>query len=290
MKHRDVQAMLKSVGVTHFGRIKFASRYLEKVIHADETIEAAAYGRFKEGEGWLALTEAMLVATDRRVIFLNHKPGYTALDEIAYDAVSGCKISHAGLLSAITLYSKAANFTLRFANPDCAQRLADVIEQRRLYAKPSHSDRKKYVASDAVAINFNPVIREFLTAHDTGVLSTLDTGNQTVYGAVMHYLIHENRLYVLTKSDTLKAINMLSSPQVAFTIYDREATQTLQLTGCSFVVTDQNLKDAILALIVQPRKYNNEYQFPPVTKLREGSFMLFGIVPQWLRLLDFRTI
>lgn len=125
---------LHDAGVTRFGMMKFANRFLPNIIHSDEHIHATVYGRYREGSGLLSFSEGMLVATNLRVIFLDHKPGYTHMDEIGYDVVSGVNISTSGLFSSITLYTKIANFTVRFANPHCASLFANYVEKRRLEA------------------------------------------------------------------------------------------------------------------------------------------------------------
>ena len=90
-----IQTELKAAGVTAFGRLKFASRFLPQVLHEDEHINGVVYGRYAEGTGLLRWVEGMLIATDHRVIFLDRKPGFETLDELTYDVVSGVQKSYA---------------------------------------------------------------------------------------------------------------------------------------------------------------------------------------------------
>src|SRR5688572_4936138 len=79
---------LREAGATSYGVLKFVGQYLPKVLHPDEHIEAVIYGRYHDGTGLWSLSEGWLVATDRRVIFIDHKPGYTNMDEMGFDAVT----------------------------------------------------------------------------------------------------------------------------------------------------------------------------------------------------------
>jgi hypothetical protein len=130
--HTDqVREELKAAGMSRFGMMKFAAHYLPRVIHDDEHIRAVVNGRHKD-DAIQGTNEAILVATDKRIIFLDHKPGYTSMDELAYDAVAGLNVSQAGFFAAITLYTRMVNYTVRFANKTCAHRFAEYVEKRRL--------------------------------------------------------------------------------------------------------------------------------------------------------------
>jgi hypothetical protein len=72
--HEDrIKKELKAVGVTRYGMLKFASHYVHNVIHEDEHIMGVVYGRYRQ-DG-VSLNEGMLIATDLKILFLDHKPG-----------------------------------------------------------------------------------------------------------------------------------------------------------------------------------------------------------------------
>src|SRR3990167_8935521 len=95
MHEQRVKQELKAVGVTRFGFMKFAIKYLPKIIHKKEHIKGVVYGRYGEKTGSLTLVEGMLIATDHRIIFLDHKPGYTSEDELTYEMIAGIQTSRA---------------------------------------------------------------------------------------------------------------------------------------------------------------------------------------------------
>ena len=127
-----IQQELEPAGATTFGRLKFASRFLPQVLHKGEHIKGVVYGRYAEGTGLLQWVEGMLIATDRRVIFLDRKPGFEALDELTYDVVSGVQKSYAWPFASVTLHTRIGNYTLRFANKRCIDSFMHYVEKRRL--------------------------------------------------------------------------------------------------------------------------------------------------------------
>ena len=120
-----IKQELRQAGVTRYGLLKGESRHLPRIIHPDEHIHGAIYGRAKEGS-------IMLVATDRRVIILDWKPLFTNTDEITYDVVSGVKMGSQGIFTSVTLHTRIKDYALKFVNFKCADRFVDYIEERRL--------------------------------------------------------------------------------------------------------------------------------------------------------------
>lgn len=135
-QQRITQELL-SCGMSQWGLNKFNSRYLMEVIHEDEHIKGVVYGRYRENGGLLNWVDHMLVATDQRVISLNHKPGYTDMDEFTYDVVMGVESSTAGPFTAITLHTRLRDFSLRFVNAACAHTFMEYIESRRMESSNS---------------------------------------------------------------------------------------------------------------------------------------------------------
>jgi hypothetical protein len=130
-KHTErVMEEIRAAGVTGFGMKKFGIRHIPTIIHKDEHVKGVVYGRYREQNG-PAYSEGILIATDRRIIFLDHKPGFTKSDEITYDIVSGVKITKA-VFSAVTLHTRLGDFSLRFANAKCVRNFVRYVEERRL--------------------------------------------------------------------------------------------------------------------------------------------------------------
>lgn len=279
MRTKQVQAELRQAGMTGYGALKFASRYLPTVLRSDEHVQAAVYGRYRAGAGVLGWTEGMLVATDRRLLFLDHKPGYTATDELTYDIVSGVQKTTAGPFSALTLHTRIGNYTIRFANTACIDAFVRYVEERRLAAKPWEGAVPPEVAIEPAAI-------DFLRTHDIGVLSTVDrTG--TVHGAAVYYVLEGEVLYLITKGGTQKAHDVFAHHQVAFTVFDEQTAQTVQLQGIAEVVSDQSQKNTIFAGMIKPRPYATGVHMPPVAALHDGAYTVFSIRPTGSKFTDY---
>lgn len=127
-----VKRELRKAGVTWFGLMKFSSRYLPRVIHPEEHIKAAVYGRYQEDARLPPFSEGMLVATDRRVVFINHKPGFTDVDEISYEMVAGVRHAFTGWYGSLILHTRVSDHKLTFANKECINRFVDYMERRQI--------------------------------------------------------------------------------------------------------------------------------------------------------------
>lgn len=281
--HDDkVRQELKAAGISTLAMLRFTARYLPKVIHDDEHIEAAVFGRHKESEGLFGYIEGILVATDKRIIYLDHKPGFTTMDEIAYEVVSGVKKSTAGLYSSLTLFTKMGNYTVSFAKPANAERFADYIEQRRI-DDPSPKDHTTTYPSTVLSGN---TTTKFLQTHDMAVLSTIDRAGN-ISGAVIYYLLQGSFIYIITKEGTQKSRNLLGNPQVALTIYDAAKLQTAQIQGHADAETDPAIKEYVYQQIVKPRHYDSGDRLPPVASIQNGAFIVFRIAPMQFTFSDF---
>lgn len=139
-----IKQELKMVGVTSFGLVKFTSKYLPAVLHPDEHIKGAVYGRYTEGTGLLQWVEGMLVATDKRILFIDHKPGFSKVDELTYDVISGVKKVYTWPFSSMTLHTRLGDYLVRFANAKCIDIFVQYIEARRLEANTNHDGAVAY--------------------------------------------------------------------------------------------------------------------------------------------------
>lgn len=283
-KTKRIHDELKAAGITGYGLTKMAIRELPHILHDDEHIKGILYGQIGGGNS------ATLVATDKRIVFVDKRMMFMTVDEVAYDVVSGIKVSSSGLFTTVQLHTKVNDYLLRRVNAQCARIFTSFIEKKRLeiagyeqQVAPKSAD----VKTEFFDSNEHAQALEFLKAHESAVLSTIDrTGN--VHGAVVYYVLdHENCIYILTKSETSKAKNIFAHNQVALTLHATGSLQTLQIQGFADVETDEIVKHDVMKNIVKLRKYNETIALPPVTKLHEGAFMVIRITPRTLRFHDY---
>lgn len=283
---KRIMIELKIAGVTRYGLSKMESQALPAIIHGDEHIGGVVYGKSKVGS-------VMLIATDKRLIYLDRKPFFNTMDELTYDVVSGVRVDHAGVFSSVVLHTKVADYTLRFVNRKCVKIFANYIESRRLEAGKYNQATGRYEQS--VKPSQNTVVGsagaiKFLKEHSLATFSSVDK-NGNVYGAVVYYMVDENFfIYILTKSSTTKGRNVFANSQVALTIHETGTQETLQLQGTAEVETDTQTKQTVFDYVVKQRVYRDKKLLPPITKIDAGSYMVIKISPTNLKYNDYSKL
>ena len=268
---RRIRQELRQVGVTIYGLNKSESRYLPHIIHEDEHIGGIVYGQYGS-------SSAMLIATNKRVIFLDCKLMVTLSDELTYDAISGVEFDVHTLFATVILQTRIGNYTIRFVNIKSADRFCDYIEKRRLDTNNILNRKKTALPVRVINKHVSTGGLKFLLERGVGILSTVDrTGN--VHGATVYYTVHNDYIYVLSKSGTRKAQNILAHNQVSLTVSDADTLQTLQLNGLAEVETNRTVKDYIFNEMVKPRSYKGQERLPPVVKLEAGTYVIIRIAP-----------
>lgn len=279
-----VRTELIEAGMTRYGLSKMSTRYLYKLIHEDEHIHGVVYGRIDH-------LSVMLVATNLRILYVNRSPFFTATDEFRYDTIPAIKSKTSGFFTSLTLHTRIGDYPLKYVNAKCATKFTNYIERRRIESQ--NGNDKKYedespvplytavkTVGDKEAINF-------LTTHDTAVLSTVDHAGR-VRGAVVHYVVDiKNRVYVITKSETAKAKGAFGHGQVALTIHEAGTLKTLQLEGLAEVEQNLDMKGKVFERIVTLRPYKEGLSLPPVTRIKDGSFVVLRITPDFIRFSDY---
>jgi hypothetical protein len=268
-----VRAEMLGTGLSEYTVLKSSSRYLHNFIAADEHIEAVISGHAERGN-------ALLVATNRRVLFLDHQPFFTTSDEFAYGSITGVSSTHAGLFATLILHTRLGDYRLIRVNGQSAEHFEAYISTRILaqVATTPPADVLKERTLYQLAALLAPAAQAFLKDHDTGVISTVDrTGNPS--GAVVYYVASDTAdcVYVLTKRGTQKARNLLSNGNVHLTIFETDPPQSLQLTGTAHVETDPATAARIEGLLSKPRAYQDGVRPIPIMTLDAGEFMVLRI-------------
>lgn len=284
---------LRNAGVSWLGAHRFSGMHLVKVIHHGEHITAAVFGRHREAEGFFGMVEGMLVATDRRVFYIDHRPGYTTMDEIIYRVVTGINVTNTIPYASLTLFTKIANYTLSYARPRAVKQFADYVEQRM--GRDENLDQSDISEPDLTTSSPFLLIPEddspvgiFLREHEIGVLSSIErTG--FVSGATIYFTPYRGKLYFITKSTTRKSSSILGNRYVALTVYDEAKLQTAQIQGVVEVEEDEATKQYVSKMIVRPRKYASGSHLPPVVGLKGDSFIVFRITPTKINFNDYKA-
>lgn len=287
-KHIDrVNQELQDAGLSRYALKKGESRRLPELIHAKEHVHAAVMGRRD------MVTNAMLVATDRKILHLQYSPLFMNTDEITFDVVSGVTYGRQGLTNSLTLHTRIGDYNLKLVDPKTAQKFIAYIESRRLETDgdsssfsvatkktntPKTENRAKY--------SFNRKEATFLQTHELAVLSSIDA-DRRVTGAAVYYMFDGDMLYIVTKEGTEKARNIIRNPEVAITITDEAALATMQIDAVASVETDNTVRQSAFDSIVKLRQYGDKKQYPPVASLNAGAYVVIRLTPTSVRYNEF---
>lgn len=126
---KQIKRQLRGLGAVGYDLILPETSVLPIVLRPNEIIEGIVYGRYTQHamEG-TTVGRGALVATNRRVFLLDHKPLYLKCDEVAYETVSGVKYSRTGLIGTVTLHTRVGDITVRTFNQRCAHSFVKSIE------------------------------------------------------------------------------------------------------------------------------------------------------------------
>lgn len=133
IQSKRIKQQLRALGVSGAVLLTQESRYLPHIIHPDETIWGVVYGKTKDGF-------AMLLATNRRVIYLDKKPLFVNQDEVTYDVVSGVNRSHVGLGTTLILHTRIKDYVVQTLNDKCARGFVNAIEQLKVESKEQEEE------------------------------------------------------------------------------------------------------------------------------------------------------
>jgi len=285
-KHtKRINSQLRDAGMTNYGFIKLETSYLPEIIHVDEKIEAVVYGLLSE-----SFDSVMLVATDKRLLFVDCKPIYKNYDEITYEVVAGVNISIVGPFSSIVLHTRVRDFALRYVNIACARNFAKYIEKHiEISSSPLKRTKKKQPQYQPYKIDSETNKKSSHVLDDTAVLSTIDEHNHP-HASVIHFVYgQDDTYYFLTKTDTQKARNIASNPQVALTMHPSGSLHVLYIKGTALHVDDKDVHDAIYSTIATAKEYTEGTKFAPIIKIDGGQYIVFKIEPENTKLLDYST-
>lgn len=123
--HARVIEELKLLGASWYGQTFMEARYLPRIIHPDEHLEGVVYG-------WQPVGIVMMVATDRRVLFVDKKPLYVRDDEISYASIRGVSQAYKIFLTTVVLHTQVDDFIVNTFNQKCVRLFVKAIERHSL--------------------------------------------------------------------------------------------------------------------------------------------------------------
>lgn len=128
------------------------------------------------------------------------------------------------------------------------------------------------------------IIRDFLHAHYSGVLATVDTeGNP--HAATVYFTVDDDFFITFaTKTETQKYKNMENNNHVAFVCSNEEVQTAVQITGQVEKVTDPKEHQAMLNSMYRFSEMMSKVELPPIEKLFAGDYVTMKITPQFIKM------
>ncbi|MEI6481350.1 MAG: pyridoxamine 5'-phosphate oxidase family protein [Candidatus Saccharibacteria bacterium] len=290
-KQARIRKELTAAGMNAYGLLKAEARHLPGIIHDDETIGAAIYGRAEAGGS------GMLVATSTRLLYLDHKLFFRKTDEISYDVISGVSTNRQGRYNSVTVHTKLGDFSLRFVNEKSTKHFVHFIEKMQIertqpdvLQKNSTKNRQATVVQSLEnSVNYTQAAKLFLSSHNAGVISTVGSDGE-VHGSVVYYTLGvDSTLFFATKDHTTKSMDITTNPNVAFTIFDANEMQTLQISGTAHIEQDPTLASEIKEQILRPHFAGTHVTVPPILHISAGTFTVICIKPTTYSFHDYKT-
>ncbi len=100
-----------------------------------------------------------------------------------------------------------------------------------------------------------------------------------IESAAVHYMLDgKMNLFLLTKDETKKAHNMLAHPEVAFSVFDTETLQTVQMKAVARIESNRQTTQQHVYREITGH-YGMRQKIAPVAKLKEGKFVIFRLDP-----------
>lgn len=135
----------------------------------------------------------------------------------------------------------------------------------------------------------NPNIESFLKRNHIAVLATADKSTATPYASTIYFATDSQmNIFFVTKAKTLKSKNLISNPQASIAIYEANTQSTAQISGPVTVIDDKTMLDKALKLMAKYSEQTAQTEETPISKLYAGSYLLYKLWPQTIRLGEFK--
>lgn len=125
---------------------------------------------------------------------------------------------------------------------------------------------------------------EYLKGQALMVLAT-STMDGAPYASTMLYVVDDGfNFHFITRKETKKAAHLAENPRVAFSI-GFASPMNIQAEGRVDLVEDEAERAELFARLAEAGGKAKDF-WPPILRIEAGDYLLFRIVPSWLRVLD----
>lgn len=119
----SIQSQLKALGASGFVLRRGEVKCLPKILHYDESIKAFIYGSHVSGFG-------LMVATDKRLIFLNKMLIDLTVDDVPYGVLQGVEYGTGLRYGSVKVFMPAKNFEFTYVKKAYVLPFVNYVQQR----------------------------------------------------------------------------------------------------------------------------------------------------------------
>lgn len=128
---------------------------------------------------------------------------------------------------------------------------------------------------------------KFLKAHSVAAIATVGNDGKPSVATIYYTSLKPPEILFITKSETIKFVNMRKKADVALAISDEDSLMTLQLKGLAAEIREPEIIDKVFDDITN-KSVHPAYWPPPIIKMKQGNFVVVSIVPTEMKLSDYR--
>lgn len=118
-----VKAQLRHIGVGWLLLLKGEVRALPRILWDTEEIQKVAYGAYEGGFG-------LLVATDRRLLFVDRRFFHLTCDEVPYDNISAVEYYTSLMTGTLKITNRGGDLKLRGVRKRRAREFAEYVDEK----------------------------------------------------------------------------------------------------------------------------------------------------------------
>ena len=128
---------------------------------------------------------------------------------------------------------------------------------------------------------------EYITANPVATLGTINEDGTPLGTIVYITSVNTEKLYFVTKGETLKYKNIQKNNHVSVTIMNTDDNSTLQAGGVAKTIEDGETISAVMADMARIYGEGADY-LPPIAKIRAGVYQVVEISINILQLASFK--
>ncbi len=129
----------------------------------------------------------------------------------------------------------------------------------------------------------------FLSKQNTAVIATVNVEGRPNTSVIYYYIQRDSKMYFITKSNTVKYLNILTNPHVSLCVYDEDARLTVQASGRVHEVKEEEEQVEVMNKLAKVRDGHGDAWMPPVSQIKAGKLVVMRVEISELRMTDFKN-